>query len=107
MNERLPLDGRPFNVPGAAAPVQAPRVPKPVTVVVTTSDGQRVEGRLERIDDFLVTLIDTDGTPKTFRRNGTSPAVQITDPLDGHKKLLVKYPERDMHDVTAYLVTLK
>jgi cytochrome c oxidase cbb3-type subunit III len=92
---------------GAAAPVQPPRVPKPVTVVVTTSDGHRVEGRLDRIDDFLVTLIDADGAPKTFRRNGASPAVQITDPLDAHKKLLVKYTDKDMHDVTAYLVTLK
>ena len=91
---------------GAAAPVQ-PRVPKPVTVAVTTSDGQRVEGRLDRIDDFLVTLIQEDGTSRTFRRNGNSPAVQITDPLDGHKKLLVKYTDKDMHDVTAYLVTLK
>jgi cytochrome c oxidase cbb3-type subunit 3 len=87
--------------------MQPPRVPKPVTVVVTAADGQRYEGRLDRIDDFLVTLIQADGTPKTFRRNGNSPAVQITDPLEGHKKLLVKYTDKDMHDVTAYLVTLK
>ena len=87
--------------------MQPPRVPKPVTVAVTAADGQRYEGRLDRIDDFLVTLIQADGTPRTFRRSGNSPAVQITDPLDGHKKLLVKYTDKDMHDVTAYLVTLK
>ena len=46
-------------------------------VTVTTADGQRVEGRLERIDDFLVTLITADGTPRTFRRSGAVPAVQI------------------------------
>jgi cytochrome c oxidase cbb3-type subunit 3 len=83
------------------------RVPKPVTVTVTAADGQRYEGRLDRIDDFYVSLIQEDGTVKTFRRTGNTPAVQITDPLEGHKKLLVRYSDKDMHDVTAYLVTLK
>jgi cytochrome c oxidase cbb3-type subunit 3 len=84
-----------------------PTAVKPVTVAVTTADGQTIEGRLERIDDFLVTLITADGTTRTFRRSGAAPAVQITDPLEGHKKLLVKYTDQDIHDVTAYLVTLK
>jgi cytochrome c oxidase cbb3-type subunit III len=83
------------------------RVAKPVTVTVTAADGQRFEGRLDRIDDFIVTLTQADGTPRTFRRNGNVPAVQITDPLEAHKKMLVKYTDKDMHDVTAYLVTLK
>jgi cytochrome c oxidase cbb3-type subunit 3 len=87
-----------------AAPARAP---KPVTVVVTTADGQRYEGRLDRIDDFIVTLTQADGVPKTFRRNGNVPAIQITDPLEAHKKMLVKYTDKDIHDVTAYLVTLK
>jgi cytochrome c oxidase cbb3-type subunit 3 len=96
--------------PGAADlmnPQQAPRVPKPVTAVVTTADGQKHEGRLDRIDDFIVTITMADGLTRTFRRSGGVPAVQITDPLDGHKKLLVKYTDKDIHDVTAYLVTLK
>jgi cytochrome c oxidase cbb3-type subunit 3 len=83
------------------------RVPKPVTAAVTTADGRRVEGRLDRIDDFLVTLTLADGTQRTFTRRGGVPAVEITDPLETHKKLLVKYTDRDIHDVTAYLVTLK
>jgi len=83
------------------------RVPKPVTVAVTTADGQRIEGRLQRIDDFLVTLQLPDGTERTFTRRGNTPGVEIHDPLEGHKKLLVKYTDKDIHDVTAYLVTLK
>jgi cytochrome c oxidase cbb3-type subunit 3 len=83
------------------------RVPKPVTVTVTTADGQRYAGRLDRIDDFFVSLIQDDGMLKTFRRNGNVPAVQITDPLDGHKKMWVKITDTDIHNVTAYLVTLK
>ena len=89
--------------PAAAEP--APR--KPVTVAVTTSNGQRIEGRLDRIDDFYVTLTPSDGLQRTFRRSGDVPRVEITDPLDGHKKLLVQYTDKDIHDVTAYLVTLK
>ena len=54
-----------------------------------------------------MSVTQADGTAKTFRRNGTVPTVQITDPLDAHKKMLVKYTDKDMHDVTAYLVTLK
>jgi len=95
--------------PPATDMTEAPaaRVPKPVTVTVTTADGQRVEGRLERIDDFLVTLQEADGTQRSFTRHGSAPAVEIHDPLEGHRKLLVKYTDKDIHDVTAYLVTLK
>jgi len=89
---------------GGAAPARAP---KPVTVAVTTADGQRVEGRLDRIDDFLVTLTLADGTQRTFTRTGSVPAVQISDPLAAHKQLWVKLTDKDIHDVTAYLVTLK
>jgi cytochrome c oxidase cbb3-type subunit 3 len=101
-----PAGGRGRGGPPANAGAPG-RVPKPVTVVVTTADGQKYEGRLDRIDDFIVSLTQADGIPKTFRRNGNVPAVQITDPLEAHKKMLVKYTDKDMHDVTAYLVTLK
>ena len=33
--------------------------------------------------------------------------VEITDPLAGHKKLWLTLTDKDMHDVTAYLVTVK
>jgi cytochrome c oxidase cbb3-type subunit III len=92
---------------GRGAQAQPDGGPKPVTVTVTTPDGQKFSGRLDRIDDFHVSLIQDDGMLKTFRRSGAVPAVQITDPLDGHKKLWVKLTDKDMHDVTAYLVTLK
>jgi cytochrome c oxidase cbb3-type subunit 3 len=93
---------------GGPMEVTAPaRTPKPVTVAVTTASGERVEGQLERIDDFIVSLTLADGTSRSFRRAGAVPQVQITDPLDGHKKLLVTVLDKDIHDVTAYLVTLK
>ena len=35
------------------------------------------------------------------------PQVEINDPLAAHKAMLQTYTDRDMHNVTAYLVTLK
>lgn len=79
----------------------------PVTVTVTLLSGQKVEGVLSRIDEFDVTLIQPDGTPRTLRRNGEVPRVEIHDPREAHRKLLPVYTDKDIHDVTAYLVTIK
>jgi cytochrome c oxidase cbb3-type subunit 3 len=78
-----------------------------VTVTVTTATGQKVEGRLDRIDDFIVTLTPADGVQRSFARTGDTPKVEIHDPLEGHRQLLPVYTDKDIHDVTAYLVTLK
>jgi len=79
----------------------------PVTVTVTMPSGQKLQGRLERIDDFLVALVDADGLSHTIRRDGDTPKVEIHDPLEPHKKLLGTYTDKDIHNLTAYLVTLK
>ncbi len=78
-----------------------------VTAAITLPSGERAEGRLVRIDDFLVTVGLPDGTQRTFRRDGDVPKVEIHDPMQAHRDLLAAYTDRDMHDVTAYLVTLK
>ena len=77
------------------------------TVVVTLPNGQKYEGRLERIDDFMVTLTQRDGTPRSFRRNGDVPKVDVRDPLEAHRNLLPVYTDKDIHDVTAYLAGVK
>jgi cytochrome c oxidase cbb3-type subunit 3 len=78
-----------------------------VTVAVTPANGQTIEGRLDRIDDFLVILTTADGTQRSFGRSGDVPRVVVRDPLDAHRQLLPVYTDRDIHNVTAYLVTLK
>ncbi len=78
-----------------------------VTAVVTPAGGQKVEGRLVRLDDFLVTLELADGTTRSFRREGDEPKVDVRDPMEGHRTLLSVYTDKNMHDVTAYLVTLR
>jgi cytochrome c oxidase cbb3-type subunit III len=89
---------------GAAAGEPSART---VTVAVTLPSGERTEGRLVRIDDFLVTVGLPDGTLSTFRRDGEVPKVEVRDPMQAHRDLLAVYTDKDMHDVTAYLVTLK
>ncbi len=79
----------------------------PTTVTVTMRNGQKVEGRLLRIDDFLVTLTDANGNEQTIRRDGDVPKVEVHDPIEPHRELLRVYTDKDIHDVTAYLVTLK
>lgn len=78
-----------------------------ITVTVTLPSGQKVEGQLDRIDDFLVTLVQRDGTRRTFRRDGDVPKVEVRDPLEAHRNLLTVYTDKDIHDVTAYLARVK
>jgi len=92
-------------IPGAGRGEGASR-PKPVTVTVTQA-GKKTEGRLVRIDDFLVTLMDAEGVRRTFTRDGDMPKVELRDPLQPHKDLLKTYADKDIHNVTAYLVTVK
>lgn len=79
----------------------------PTTVTVTLAGNQRVEGRLVRIDDFIVTLTEADGTSRTFKRDGATPRVEVHDPIQAHRDLLPVYTDKNIHDVTAYLVTLR
>lgn len=78
-----------------------------VTATITLPSGEIVEGKLVRVDDFLITLALADGSQKTFRRTGKTPTVVIHDPLKVHRDLWPQYSDKDIHDVTAYLVTLK
>ena len=77
------------------------------TVTVTPPSGAPVEGRLLRIDDFTVSLIQEDGTRRTFARTGDDPKVVVKDPADAHRKLVPELADKDMHNVTAYLWTIK
>ena len=47
------------------------------------------------------------GTLRSFRRDSETPKVEIHDPMKPHKDLLPGYSDADIHNMTAYLVTLK
>ncbi len=78
-----------------------------VTVTVTMPDGKKYEGRQIARDDFLVTLMEADGTQRTIRRDGDIPKVEVHDPMKAHRDLLLVLKDEDIHNLTAYLVTVK
>ncbi len=80
---------------------------RPTTVTVTLPSGERVDGTLDLIDDFAVSLATADGTHRAFRRDGEIPKVEVHDPRQPHRDLLPVYTDKDIHNVTAYLATLK
>jgi cytochrome c oxidase cbb3-type subunit 3 len=93
--------------PRGARRAGPPPAAKPVTATVTLASGEKLSGRLARLDDFLVTLMLEDGTQRTIPRRGATPKIDVQDPLAPHRALLGVLTNANMHDVTAYLVTLK
>jgi cytochrome c oxidase cbb3-type subunit 3 len=79
----------------------------PTTATVTLPSGQKFEGRLMRIDDFIVSLQLADESNRSFRRKGDIPKVELHDPMQAHKSMLRTYSDKEIHDLTAYLVTLR
>jgi cytochrome c oxidase cbb3-type subunit III len=77
------------------------------TVTVTLASGQTVEGKLDQIDDFIVSLTDADGNYHSYTRHGDSPKVAVKNPLQPHLDMLPTFKDDDVHNLTAYLVTLK
>ena len=78
----------------------------PITAIVTMPSGERLEGRVEHIDDFTVMLLMNGGQRRTIKTFGTTARVELRDPLQPHKELLPIYTDSDIHNVTAYLVSL-
>ena len=74
---------------------------------VTLPSGETFSGVLVRLTDFDVTIRDDAGRPRSWLRSGSTPKVQVTDPLQGHIDLLPKYTDADIHNLAAYLATLK
>jgi mono/diheme cytochrome c family protein len=78
-----------------------------VSVIVTPPNSQPVTGTLVQIDDFSVSIRDSAGEYHSFLRDGDSPKVEVRDPLRPHSDLLRTYQDADIHNVTAYLASLK
>ncbi len=87
----------------------APAAPDPnaITATVTLPDGKTVTGIPLRVTDFDVTLRLPDGSTQTWARNNGIPKVERHDPLQAHVDIMTKLTDKDMHNVTAYLATIK
>ncbi len=77
-----------------------------VKVTVTPQSGAAVSGALVYMDDFVVTLQESNGVTRTFKRT-PSLKVEKTDPLEAHHALLDTITDKNIHDLVAYLETLK
>ena len=73
---------------------------------VTLASGESVFGTLRYLDDFKVILLDAQGKIHSFAL-GNQLRVQLEDPLGAHRQLLDRYTDDDMHNLTAYLASLK
>ena len=89
--------------PSAAGRGSSGRAPQ--TVTVTLPSGQAITGRLAYRDEFIIAITDPAGWHRSW------PASQVTftldDPLQAHVEQLGKYSDDDMHNVLAYLQTLR
>ncbi len=90
-----------FGRPGVAATKS-----KPVTVTVTAANGEVTEGLLDSLDDFNVSLRDAQGDYHSF---ALTPGLKVVkhDPYAAHVELLDQYTDKNMHDIVAYLESLK
>ena len=79
---------------------------KPVTLTVTPPGGPPVTGQLDRLDDFNVSLKDAAGDYRSWKRT-PELKVEKNDPYAAHNELLKQYTDKNIHDVVAYLETLK
>ena len=81
-----------------------PSTPGPAKVKITAG-AETVTGTVRHLTDFDVSITDDSGNYRHWRRDQVK--VEIEDKLGGHRALLPKYTDADIHNLTAYLVTLK
>ena len=103
------LEGRflyPANNPYGMGPPPDPRALKHVTV--TLPSGAKYSGVVAHLDDFSVALKDEAGVYRSWVFDDVPGIrVEVHDPLEQHLKLLRQYTDTDMHNILAYLETLK
>lgn len=77
----------------------------PVRATISLPSGQTVSGRLAYRDEFTIGIRDSDGWYRAWRTSDVT--FSIDDPAEAHVKLLAKYSDDDIHNLMAYLQTLK
>jgi mono/diheme cytochrome c family protein len=104
--------GSPPADPAAAAKAQAEADRNAVKVTIapasggTGGTGGTMSGVLVEETDFYVTLREADGTIRVVRR---APGLKITktNPMQAHIDLLDRISDKQIHDLVAYMETLK
>ncbi len=79
---------------------------KPLQVTLALPSGETISGKLDYMDEFTISMTDSSGMYHSWPR-GYVKSVNVIDPLAAHKQLLSMYTDNDIHNLLAYLVTLK
>jgi cytochrome c oxidase cbb3-type subunit 3 len=74
-------------------------------VTVTLASGQEIAGTLEYLDEFTVGLMNADGVYQSWRTRDVK--YKVDAPVEAHVELFSKYTDEDVHNLMAYLQTLK
>jgi cytochrome c oxidase cbb3-type subunit III len=74
-------------------------------VTVTLASGQTITGTLAYLDEFSVGLVDPSGVYRSWRTGEVQ--YKIDAQLNAHVELLSTYTDTDIHDLMAYLQTLR
>jgi len=74
-------------------------------VSVTLASGQTITGTLDYLDEFTVGLIDSTGSYRSWRTRDVK--YKVDDGLDAHVEQFSRYTDTDVHDLMAYLQTLR
>lgn len=77
-----------------------------VSATVKMRDGATLAGRVVQISDFRITLEDAEGRKHAIERE-PGVDVEVKDPLAAHEQIVMTLANDDMHNVTAYLASLK
>jgi len=78
---------------------------KHTIAIVTLPSGEQIKGPVVHADDFVIALRDDSGWYRSFSRDRVK--VELQDPLAAHRELLDKLTQADVHNVFAYLESLK
>jgi cytochrome c oxidase cbb3-type subunit 3 len=74
-------------------------------VTVTLPSGETVAGTLAYLDEFTVGLRDAAGTYRSWRVSDVK--VKVDAPVEAHVALFPKYTDADIHNLMAYIQTLR
>jgi cytochrome c oxidase cbb3-type subunit 3 len=74
-------------------------------VTVTLATGRTLGGTLAYLDEFTVALVDATGTYRSWPTSDVK--YELDSPVNAHVELFSKYTDADVHNLMAYLQTLR
>jgi len=74
-------------------------------VTVTLASGEAISGTLAYLDEFTVGLVDSSDTYRSWRTRDVQ--YKVDSPQDAHVAQFEKYTDEEVHNLMAYLQTLR